>query len=253
MLPVMSLFDFTGEAVRPWAEAGHRCYILDRQHEHDLIGASFAAEKVGAGWIVRVKWDADHRLAVAHALACCPEGVAAFVMGFPPCDDLAGCGAKHWQRKAQVNPRFQMDATDRAKIVEKVARRLSAPFLVENPSGALRRLWRDWDHTFHPFQYGGYIPYGERRHPRWPEYIPDRDGYKKLTCLWTSEGFVMPEPKPVIPEIIRGKATGSRQFAKLGGKSLKTKNIRSASPRGFFAALYLTNKDKKIASVDDQP
>jgi hypothetical protein len=36
--------------------------------------------------------------------------------------------------------------------------------------------------------------------------------------------------------------TGSPQWGKLGGKSLKTKNIRSATPRGFARAVYLANQ-----------
>jgi len=33
----------------------------------------------------------------------------------------------------------------------------------------------------------------------------------------------------------------SDQFKKLGGKSLKTKNIRSATPRGFAKAVMIAN------------
>ena len=33
----------------------------------------------------------------------------------------------------------------------------------------------------------------------------------------------------------------SDQHKKLGGKSLKTKNIRSATPRGFAKAVFLAN------------
>ncbi|NRP26413.1 hypothetical protein XMM379_003134 [Aliiroseovarius sp. xm-m-379] len=29
---VLSLYDLTGEAVRPWAEAGYHCHIFDIQH-----------------------------------------------------------------------------------------------------------------------------------------------------------------------------------------------------------------------------
>jgi hypothetical protein len=46
----------------------------------------------------------------------------------------------------------------------------------------------------------------------------------------------MPEPIPVQPEL-----GFSRQHTQLGGKSLKTKNIRSATPRGFSRAVFLAN------------
>ena len=29
---VLSLYDFTGEALKPWAEAGYTCYAFDIQH-----------------------------------------------------------------------------------------------------------------------------------------------------------------------------------------------------------------------------
>ena len=47
----------------------------------------------------------------------------------------------------------------------------------------------------------------------------------------------MPEPKPV--GVVGGYST---QHLKLGGKSQRTKDIRSATPRGFAIAIYESNK-----------
>jgi len=33
---VISLYDFTGEALKPWAEAGYECYAYDIQHDPDV-------------------------------------------------------------------------------------------------------------------------------------------------------------------------------------------------------------------------
>ena len=30
---VLSLYDYTGEALKPWAEAGYTCYAFDIQHK----------------------------------------------------------------------------------------------------------------------------------------------------------------------------------------------------------------------------
>jgi hypothetical protein len=30
---VLSLYDFTGEALKPWAQAGYECYAFDIQHD----------------------------------------------------------------------------------------------------------------------------------------------------------------------------------------------------------------------------
>ena len=34
---VISLYDFTGEALKPWAEAGYECYAYDIQHKHETV------------------------------------------------------------------------------------------------------------------------------------------------------------------------------------------------------------------------
>ena len=47
--------------------------------------------------------------------------------------------------------------------------------------------------------------------------------------------------KPVVP--IRACAHGS-WLMKLGGKSLRTKNLRSATPKGFAIAIFESNKGK---------
>ena len=31
---VISLYDYTGEALRPWAEAGYECFAYDIQHDN---------------------------------------------------------------------------------------------------------------------------------------------------------------------------------------------------------------------------
>lgn len=88
---------------------------------------------------------------------------------------------------------------------------------------------------FHPYEYGGYLPTIDE-HPIYPEYIKPRDAYPKKTCIWSGGGFCMPEKKPVA--VMPGY---SDQHNKLGGKSLKTKNIRSATPRGFANAVFIAN------------
>jgi hypothetical protein len=113
---------------------------------------------------------------------------------------------------------------------------LKVPYFIENPVSVLATKWRKPNYTFHPYLYGGYIPQEESEHPEWPQYIAPRDAYPKKTCLWTGNSFVMPDFKPVTVE--DGYA---RQHLKLGGKSMKTKNIRSATPRGFARAVYEAN------------
>ena len=63
--------------------------------------------------------------------------------------------------------------------------------------------------------------------------------YKKHTCLWVSDEFIMPEHK-----IMRIPTEPSKQHMMLGGKSIRTKNIRSCTPRGFAQAVFEANHDK---------
>ena len=44
---IISLYDYTGEALRPWAEAGFECYAYDIQHTRDT-----PTDFIGAGYIV---------------------------------------------------------------------------------------------------------------------------------------------------------------------------------------------------------
>jgi hypothetical protein len=60
--------------------------------------------------------------------------------------------------------------------------------------------------------------------------------YNKKTCLWTGNGFTLPQ-KSGLPALQHDNPG----HVKLGGKSARTKYIRSLTPRGFANALYLSN------------
>lgn len=241
---VVSLFDFTGEALRPWAIAGYRCVALDLQH---VEGRTVTDVFQSGGRIEYHHWDSDTDSSVLAVGRIVGHDKAVFLFGFPPCTDLAGSGARHWAAKLAANPDCQAIAVDRAKLCVVVADYIGGcPYAIENPAGALSRLWRKADHSFNPCDFGGYIAVDDAEHPTWAEYIAPRDAYKKRTLLWTGNGFVMPERDAVAPEVIEvGAKQGSRQWAKLGGKSMKTKNIRSATPRGFAIAVMHANRPTK--------
>ena len=239
MQHVISLYDYTGEALKPWAEAGYTCHAFDIQHDE----ASLVDRFEGGGSISFHKADLhDHKNLNAIFYAFADRSVA-FGMAFPVCTDLAVSGAAWFKKKAEANPSFQDEAVSHAVWCAELFRNLKIPFFIENPVSVLATKWRKPDHTFHPYEYGGYIAKNDARHPRWPDYIADRDAYPKKTCLWTGNGFVMPPKVPVEPE------TGhSRQHLKLGGKSAKTKNIRSATPRGFAIAVMAANTNKETTN-----
>lgn len=229
---VLSLYCYTGEAVRPWAAAGYDCICFDLQHPE-----GGTAEAVGLGTIRKEPldlWDRRNVMALADRFA----GRVAFMSAFPVCTDMAVSGALHFAAKAAVDPLFQRKAADRAIWCGDLGAALGCPWYAENPVSVLSTLWRRPDHTFNPCDFGGYIPEAEALHPRWPDYLPARDAYTKRTCLWTGGGFVMPAARPVP---LPADYAGSLIWQKLGGKSEKTKNIRSATPRGFARAVFHAN------------
>jgi hypothetical protein len=167
------------------------------------------------------------------------QGRTAIVLAFPPCTDLAVSGAAHFRRKAETDPQFQEKAMWLVYVARDIAEALDAPYAIENPVSVISTIWRKPDYTFHPFEYGGYLPENDT-HPQYPDYIMARDAYPKKTCYWTGNGFVMPPKKPV------AVAPGySRQQRLLGGKSRRTKRIRSMSPRGVAAAIYEANQKRR--------
>lgn len=228
---VISLYDYTGEALKPWALAGYQCIAYDIQHDIPHY------EQFEGGGRIDYKYADLHDISYLDAIFDSLSGKdVTFAMAFPVCTDLAVSGAAHFKRKRERDPLFQRKAANYAIWCAELFQAIGCPYFIENPVSVLSTLWRKPDYSFHPYEYGGYIDPEHAEHPKWPDYIAPMDAYPKKTCLWTGGGFVMPDISPVEPE------TGhSRQHLKLGGKSMKTKNIRSATPRGFAQAVFNSN------------
>ncbi|AUR95395.1 hypothetical protein NVP1206O_50 [Vibrio phage 1.206.O._10N.222.51.B10] len=207
---VISLCDYTGIFTKPWTEAGYTALHVDPQRENN-------------GTILE--------MSPSIALAI-QSGQVKFVAGFPPCTELAVSGAAHFAKKAEKDKHFQAKAALIAEQCRMIGELSGAPWFLENPVSVLASIMGKPQFTFNPYEFGGYLPEDDK-HPEWPEYIAPRDAYPKKTCLWSGGGFELPERKPV--EVRPGY---SDQHHKLGGKSLRTKNIRSATPRGFAQAIF---------------
>lgn len=217
---IISLCDYTGIMVKPWVEAGYSAVLVDPQHETQTV--SDRIERIplfltGAmqrlGEIIR-----SHKVV--------------FVAGFPPCTDVAVSGAAHFESKAAKDKHFQAKAAIVAEQCRTIAALSGAPGFFENPVSVFSSIFGRPDFTFDPFEFGGYLPEDDQ-HPDYPDIIASRDAYPKKTCLWAVNGFELPDKKPVYVE-----PGYSDQHKKLGGKSLRTKNIRSATPRGFSQAVF---------------
>ena len=228
---VISLYDFTGVAAKPWAQAGFDCVCFDIQHSK----VAPKIERYQGGSITFLHADLHDRETLSDIVKAYKKR-AFFMMAFPVCTDLAVSGAGHFATKLEADPLYLEKAVDHAVWCAKVGDALGVPYFIENPRSRLSTKWRKPDHSFEPFHYGGYIPDECAAHPEWPEYIAPKDAYPKTTYLWTGNGFKMPEHRSV--DCPKGY---SAQHKKLGGKSQKTKNIRSATPRGFANAVFQAN------------
>ena len=238
---VISLYDFTGEACRPWAEAGYTCHAFDIQHpeaDATFLNTQFFA---GGGSISYRHADLHLVSTFKSILGEFTDLPVVFGMAFPVCTDMAVSGAAWFKKKAAADPDFQIKAVNYAVCCSVFFEDLGVAYFVENPVSVLATKWRKPDYSFHPYEYGGYIDDDAAEHPRWPEYIAPRDAYKKKTCLWTGGGFVMPTKVAVDCEGYHGNGY-STAMMKLGGKSQRTKDIRSATPRGFAEAVYQSNQ-----------
>lgn len=229
MKTAIFLYDLTGIMAKPWIQSGYKCFCFDGQHPEGVTDADTLHVKVGM-WLENDEDTLDKIIEIVG-----DDSEVRFVFGFPECTDLAVSGAVHFAKKLAADPECQTRATERAKFVQVVADHWNAPWGVENPVSVLATLWRKPDFNFHPYEYGGYLA-PEDVHPLYPDYIAPRDAYPKKTCIWCGNGFVIPPKNSIIPE-----EGFSRQHKLLGGKSLKTKNIRSATPRGFAEAVHLSN------------
>jgi len=235
MKKAVFLFDYTGIMARPWADAGYLCYCFDGQHSPGVnktpnknilnVGMWFSNDASGD----LMQNDIDNIKLIAG-------GNVDFIFGFPECTDLAVSGAAHFAKKRNCNPLFQYEAMQLVYLVEALGKEYNCKWALENPISVISTMWRKPDFNFHPYNFGGYLPVDDS-HPQYGEYISPRDAYPKKTCIWSGNGFV----EPVHCDVYC-KPGYSDQHKKLGGKSLKTKNIRSATPRGFAAAVFLANR-----------
>ena len=225
---VISLCDLTGLMVEPWAKAGFKCIIFDAQHPEGLTQDERQnIFKVG-GWLSTTndvwKWVDRNNVHI--------------VFGFPECTDLAVSGAAHFARKREKNPKFQEEAMDLVYLCRDVGVESGAPYMIENPISVISTKWRKPNFIFQPYEFGNYLPAGDI-HPVYPDKFPPNDAYPKKTCLWTGNNFTMPEKRPVPKDTVLDSTSFNNRC---GGRSKRTKNIRSATPRGFAQAVYEANK-----------
>jgi hypothetical protein len=206
---VISLFDYTGNMLIPWAEAGYDCHAVDIQHSDSGLG--FTAHNID---LLARPQELYLRFADGTPIA--------FVAAFPPCDHLAVSGARWFRGKGL---RSLQDSIALFAAAAEFCEWSGAPYLIENPVSTISSYWRKPDHSFHPWEYAGIEP---------------ADNYTKKTCLWTGGGFVMPARQP-------GHGEPDDRIHKCPPGPDRA-NIRSATPMGFARAVFEANAPKENAA-----
>lgn len=129
-----------------------------------------------------------------------------------PCTMWANCAARWWKSRTPDEVFEAIEVFMAGKWVIDQAKPVF--WAIENPVGRMRRLLREPDFSFNPCDFG--------------------DPYTKRTYLWGK--FNPPVKNPVEP------IEGSKMFLKYGGKSERTKMLRSITPPGFARAFFEVNK-----------
>jgi len=176
----------------------------------DLCGgtASWSAPYKEAGYDVRNITLPEHDVREYEP----PKNVYG-ILAAPPCTHFSGSGAMWWKAKDK-DGRTLEDLTITTACLMLIVKCQPKFWALENPVGRLRRWIGQPRMYFNPCDYG--------------------DPYTKKTCLWGS--FNEPVKNPVEP------TEGSKLHLKYGGKSERTKMMRSITPRGFAEAFYKANK-----------
>lgn len=146
------------------------------------------------------------------------------VLCAPVCTEFSAAGARHWAAKEAAGNKGLLDGM---ALVDACLRIVAVHkpkwHVLENPVGRLRDWIGHHKYTFQPFEYAGWLPEGER----------EAEQFSKRTCLWGD--FNIPE-KRELPNTI-----GSKMWLQYGGKSERTKEMRSMTPKGFSAAFFAAN------------
>jgi hypothetical protein len=202
---VISLCDFSGTWSQPYRDAGYNVIQVDPKLDN------------GDALLWPSKRSQQPRYPREYADIADYIGRVYAVLHAPVCQYFSGSGAKHPRTDAEIIQGLALvDAGYRIATITD-----AKVFCMENPVGKLKKWIGEPVMRFHPSDYAG-----------WAD-VPDYEAYTKRTCLWG--WFQEPERKPVKP------IHGSKLWRMYGGKSERTKELRSITPQGFARAFFAAN------------
>jgi hypothetical protein len=204
---LFSIFDHSGNASRSYRENGVKVIQIDVKNGTDIMTFDFMK-------VVREF--------SPYVMPCIG------IIAMPPCTAYALCGNKHKKTPERIKllkesqilmQRLKeiIDFFDNLGILEF--------YQIENPMSDIHKK-NPWmgkiRQKFNPCDFAGYDP------------NPDDSRYNKQTWLWGK--FNLMQPKRLEP--IYKENPG---WKNLGGKSERTKELRSITPLGFAYAFYEAN------------
>lgn len=145
------------------------------------------------------------------------------ILAAVPCTDYALSGAK-WFKDKDADGRTAFSNQLVKKTLEIILHFDPVFWAVENPMSRIHKLHPELGNPlqkFHPYQFALYDP------------NPKDSQYQKTTWLWGRFNKMIHKPLPPVD--------GQKLFKNLGGKSERTKEIRSTTPLGFAYAFYEAN------------
>jgi hypothetical protein len=149
-----------------------------------------------------------------------PPELVAGILAAPPCTDFAGSGAQYWKQKDKKGQTRESLKLVR-RTIEIVQFFKPLFWAMENPVGRLNRL----------------LPELQKHGPWYFEPYWFGDPWSKKTGLWGE--FNKPKPDRIVRPLQFSDQGSWTQL--LGGKSEKTKELRSITPPGFANAFYKAN------------
>jgi hypothetical protein len=209
-MKAISLFDFTGNILKPHLANGWDCTIVDIQHPNGINQREDG--------ITTIKADLTNLNELINS-GIQPADYD-FVAAFPPCDHLAVSGAAWFKGKGlrKLAHSIQMFATA-AEFCE-IAEEHGASYFIENPISTISTYWREPDYKFDPY---------------WFTFFEPDDNYTKNTCLWAGKNFKMPAQNQ-----LHGLSTPDNRIHS-APPGPGRKNFRSKTPMGFARAVYAAN------------
>jgi hypothetical protein len=138
------------------------------------------------------------------------------ILAAPECTDFSVSGAQYWMLK-DIDGRTIDSMGLVIACLRVIAQSQPSFWALENPVGRLSRWMGKYQLSFNPCDYG--------------------DAYTKRTYLWGI--FNMPQTNPVNPVKVCSEGSWLMQ---LGGKSTRTKELRSITPPGFAKAFFEANQ-----------